>query len=973
MTLRSLAVFSVWLLALWGCDEPGSSQSCLPNATQACLCPNGDGIQTCREDGKGFTPCQCGEEDVISDTGTDTDPPDTLQPDTSQTDTSTCAETVCGTACVDTDTDLAHCGSCDNACVSGPRSTATCSSGSCSLDCAAGFFDCDLDVSNGCETLFGCDVLTGVGQGDDAALAVSISGDGRYLVFASEASDLVVSDTNNVSDIFLLDRVERSLERISLSPTGAETNGHSFDPVISEDGHYVAFTSYADNIDAFDLNEVSDVFRYRLQTGTVERVSQGVNGTESNGPSSGRPAISANGRFVAFTSEATNIVPNDTNAWSDVFLFDTESGQTEKISEGEGRGSQPALSSDGRMVVFTYEAQGLAERLFGLTAPRVFLHDRQSATTSQVSQAHIRGGEAHSPAISGDGLYIAFLSDADFALGPRPEYDEVYLLNNTTDELERITQGSNNTAANGASSSVSLSRDGRYIAFASDASNLAAFDRNERSDVFLFDQLSGLRRLNINTQGDEADGPSHSPIISSDARFVAFLSSASNLASVDDNGVDDVFVVATGVEAEAGGSLTACITDTFWCAGGGCLDASDLRSDSGHCGACGSRCLDTQTCNGGACACPGGGALCYNTCSTEASCPVSFTHSPVVLGGDPSERIRLADLDGDNDLDAFIINNRSSNHVLFNNGDGTFADSGQRLETPTQYAGSAARYALDMGDVDGDGDVDAFVANSGPKLDQRHQVWLNDGTGTFSAGHESGPRFITVSAVALGDLDLDGDLDVYVANNWSQQGDFAMPNHIYLNNGEGVFSQTSQSLGNGRSSDVSLGDLDGDGDLDAVVVNQVGANRVWLNDGVGGFVSGQSFGNSERGVTLGDVDNDGDLDVFVVPGNQVWLNDGQGVLTDSGQALGSASGNDVSLADVDGDGDLDAFVANRSTAEPNRLWLNDGAGSYTDSGLALGNTNSSEPRLADLDGDGDFDAFVVNNGENSVWLNNSLP
>ncbi|OQY45090.1 MAG: hypothetical protein B6242_11250 [Anaerolineaceae bacterium 4572_78] len=180
-------------------------------------------------------------------------------------------------------------------------------------------------------------------------------------------------------------------------------------------------------------------------------------------------------------------------------------------------------------------------------------------------------------------------------------------------------------------------------------------------------------------------------------------------------------------------------------------------------------------------------------------------------------------------------------------------------------------------------------------------------------------------------------------------------NKVWLNDGSGGFTDSSQSA--------------------FVANNPSQANKVWLNDGSGIFTdSGQSLGSSNSlGVHLGDVDGDGDLDAFVAnhhnQANNVWLNDGSGGFTDSGQSLGSSDSCDVHLGDVDGDGDLDAFVANYSS-QANKVWLNDGSGTFSDSGQSLGSSDSFGVHLGDMDGDGDTDAFVANLGQaNNVWLN----
>ncbi|WP_186766454.1 FG-GAP-like repeat-containing protein, partial [Phaeobacter marinintestinus] len=222
--------------------------------------------------------------------------------------------------------------------------------------------------------------------------------------------------------------------------------------------------------------------------------------------------------------------------------------------------------------------------------------------------------------------------------------------------------------------------------------------------------------------------------------------------------------------------------------------------------------------------------------------------------------------------------------------------------------------------------------------------------------------------VSLGDVDGDGDLDMVVAN-------YGQANTVWTNDGAGSYTNTGQTLGSADSWDVSLGDVDGDGDLDMVVANSTGqANTVWTNDGTGSYSLGQTLGSATSlGVSLGDVDGDGDLDMVVAnygAGNTVWTNDGAGTYTNTAQSLGSAISVDVSLGDVDGDGDLDMVVAN-SNGQANTIWTNDGAGTYTNTGQTLGSANITGVSLGDVDGDGDLDMVVANyNGQaNTVWTN----
>jgi len=273
-----------------------------------------------------------------------------------------------------------------------------------------------------------------------------------------------------------------------------------------------------------------------------------------------------------------------------------------------------------------------------------------------------------------------------------------------------------------------------------------------------------------------------------------------------------------------------------------------------------------------------------------------------------------------------------------------FKDSGQILGESGAYG------AMALGDVDLDGDLDVLVGNTGG------EVWRNDGTGQFQDSEQNlGSSSIT--DIALGDLNNDGELDAF----------FTRPNGegntVWLNTGNGIFSNTLQALGNATSHAVALGDLDDDGDLDAFVANDSGGNTVWFNNGQAVFTdSGQSLGSARsHAVALGDVDNDGDLDAFI--GNwgeadQIWRNDSRGHFTDSGQRLGNDYSRSVNFGDLDNDNDLDVFVGNGGN---NKVWFNNGNGIFTESPQTITSVDSCwASALGDLDGDGDLDVFMGN-------------
>jgi len=220
--------------------------------------------------------------------------------------------------------------------------------------------------------------------------------------------------------------------------------------------------------------------------------------------------------------------------------------------------------------------------------------------------------------------------------------------------------------------------------------------------------------------------------------------------------------------------------------------------------------------------------------------------------------------------------------------------------------------------------------------------------------------------VSLGDLDGDGDLDALVINDLRGESGSA----VWLNDGKGIFTSSGQSLGYGMGH--ALGDVDADGDLDAFVVSLDEAGQMWLNDGTGAFVDSEQEIGTAGGwdAALGDLDGDGDLDALVgqSEANTVWLNDGNGVYADSGQRLGTAFTAAVALGDLDSDGDLDAVTI--GWGEAGKAWLNDGTGTLSDNGgtLTPSYVHIHGMALGDLDGDGDLDAFTAGN-PNQVWFN----
>lgn len=388
-------------------------------------------------------------------------------------------------------------------------------------------------------------------QGNGESYYAAISADGCFVAFASYADNLVTGDNNYKADVFVHDRQIGKTTRVSVSSDGEEGNGDSDDPAISGDGRFVAFVSHASNLVTGDTNGKYDIFVHNRHTGKTTRVSVSSNGEEGNDDSF-EPAISADGRFVAFKSHASNLVEGLSRAENHIFVYDRQTGKTSLISvdsngvEGDCGSSLPAISADGRYVAFTSEATNLVA---GDTNKYhdVFVHDRQLGETTRVSvdSSGAQGVKnSDSPAISADGLFVAFRScAANLVAGDINGVCDIFVHDRQTGKTTRVSLSSSGAEGDGVSYEPNISADGRFVAFYSDAANLAAGDTNGVCDIFVHDRQSGVTtRVSVSSSSAEANGASYEPTISADGHFVAFYSDAANLVAGDTNGFFDIFV-----------------------------------------------------------------------------------------------------------------------------------------------------------------------------------------------------------------------------------------------------------------------------------------------------------------------------------------------------------------------------------------------------------------------------------------------
>ncbi|MEG4528985.1 calcium-binding protein [Microcoleus sp. D2_18a_D3] len=340
-------------------------------------------------------------------------------------------------------------------------------------------------------------------QGPSVFSNPSISSDGRFVAFGSPASNLVPGDTNASSDVFVHDTLANTTTSVSVDSAGNQANNYSFSPSVSADGRFVAFESGATNLVPGDTNNTNDIFVRDLLTNTTTHVSVDSAGNQGNSRS-GYASISGDGRFVAFESGATNLVPGDTNNSGHIFVRDLLMNTTTHVSvdsagnQGNKYSGNPSISPNGRFVAFGSDATNLVPGDTNNSSD-IFVRDLLTNTTTRIS-VDSAGNQANRE------FY-------DPSISPSGSYEP------------------------------SISADGRFVAFWSFATNLVPGDTNNNADIFVRDTLANTTtRVSVDSAGNQANNYSFDISISADGRFVAFGSSASNLVPGDTNNNADIFV-----------------------------------------------------------------------------------------------------------------------------------------------------------------------------------------------------------------------------------------------------------------------------------------------------------------------------------------------------------------------------------------------------------------------------------------------
>jgi hypothetical protein len=379
----------------------------------------------------------------------------------------------------------------------------------------------------------------------------AVSQSALLVAFTSEAVNLVIGDTNDARDIFVRHRNNGSIIRATVSSSGVQANADSELPSIDSTGAYVVYGSFASNLVPGDTNSVRDVFLHHTPSGTTTRISRSSGGGQGNGTSSD-PAISGNGRYISFTSTATNLVPGDTNNANDIFVADRLTGVVSRVSvrtdggQGNDGSFHPAISFDGRYVAFSSRATNFVSNDTN-GAQDVFVYDRQTATVARVSVRSNGGqadGDSEQPSIvvRGTGAYVvAFNSFATNLVGNDTNgVSDVFVRISDPRRTVRASVSGTGDQGNGSSSQATVSdfRNGsQYVAFTSQADNLVPGDTNNASDIIRNDLATGQTcRFSVATGGGQGTtGPNGAsqPAIDRAGHRITYAADFANLVPGD--------------------------------------------------------------------------------------------------------------------------------------------------------------------------------------------------------------------------------------------------------------------------------------------------------------------------------------------------------------------------------------------------------------------------------------------------------
>lgn len=882
---------------------------------------------------------------------------------------------------------------------------------------------------------------------------LSISANGDFVAFSSWASNLVPGDTNQASDVFVYDRQSDRIERVSVPDAtfpelGDEANEDSFAFSLSADGRFVAFLSDASNLVPGDTNHATDIFVYDRQNDTTERVSVPDRSVPELGHEanewSGFPSLSADGRFVAFASHASNLVPGDTNGAADIFVYDRQNGAIERVSvpddsltelgqEANASSESPSLSADGRFVAFASRASNLTP---GDTnqAEDIFVYDRQADAIEQVTTASGGAGtEFWGLAISGDGRLVAFDSNDPSLVEADYNHDRDVFVSPTfasrastsfTAELfaGRVLDGVNfgsqplpgeihgqlfeDLIPNGAKDAGEPGLEGWKVYL--DSNHNARPDPGEMETVTDRDgnyAFVGLRTETSYTVASELRDGWVQTLPSADDTGIwhVFLPAGQTIRDRD-FGLRPVQTVGQFENAVVTGRL---FTDRN---GNGRQDADepglagvtlflDLNDDGVR------QFNEPRTISAGddpqTPADENGqysfqhlGSRSYSVRSLDVlqslqTAPVGNALSrqaySLAVPGKPAggpQDVAVVDVNGDGwpDLASAIFDGNSL-ALLVNDQHGGFAQPMIEIplapaDRPVNEPRGLGPIAVLAGDFNGQGGMDLAVANS---LSSNVTILLD-----FDGERFVGEQYVNVGAlpnsIARADFDGDYDLDLVVTNEWSNTVS------ILRNDGQGRFAPVAAPAVGNHPFGVAAGDFNEDGRMDLAVANfgthprggDLGDVRVLLANQAGSFQSAIAcpVGLGPSAIVTADLDGDGHLDLavtnFLSDNVTVCRGLGNGTFTSVATLPGGSGPMDIDAADLDGDNDVDLLVTSGKSKKVGILRNRLSQGTFEfEPAESFGVANfpgASQISLAtgDVDGNGTVDLVLASSQENSV-------
>jgi Tol biopolymer transport system component len=391
-------------------------------------------------------------------------------------------------------------------------------------------------------------VSTSGAQANDGSAAPSVTFDGRFVVFFSDATNLIAGPHNGKRQIYLRDRFTNTTTVVSVANSGELGDGDSAWAAISQSGAVVAFESVATNLSGIDANELRDIYVRDLSKGVTERLTVAADGSETDG-NSYHPSASFDGRYIVFHSDATNLVAGDVNLCSDVFIRDRVAGVTQRVSTnafgvaGNGPSRHATVSADGAIVVFESDATNLdSSDTNGATD--IFVKNMVTGSVKRITNnasGAAAAGHSADARLTPDGRFVVFTSDATdlkVANAGNPSNPAGRRLVYVADLFSGLIERASSTVSGGVPDAncyiPDISADGRFITYSSPSSLIVAGDANGREDAFVYDrQLKQSVRVSLAADGTQIDGFADFTTISGDGTFVAFMSDATNLMPSD--------------------------------------------------------------------------------------------------------------------------------------------------------------------------------------------------------------------------------------------------------------------------------------------------------------------------------------------------------------------------------------------------------------------------------------------------------